>query len=87
MNHFLKGVITEEVEVIIEEVLTIFPTAGGGRHPVSHQLDIDGLLTEVPRLAGKDRMALAFHKNDLQIINFRKDVLKNMKTIAYLVSL
>jgi hypothetical protein len=89
MNHFLKTVITEEVEVIMEEVLTIFPTPGpgGGRHLVIHQLDIEGLLTEVRRITGKDRKALAFNKNDLQVIFLREDILKTMNTMAYWVLL
>jgi hypothetical protein len=66
MNNFLKKVIKEGVEVIMEEV------------------NLDKVVSE---LTGEDWTALAFKKNDLQIIDNREDVLKTMKTMAYWVSL
>jgi hypothetical protein len=48
---------------------------------------IEGLLTEVHRLTGKDQKALAFNKNDLQVIFLRKDVLKTINTMAFRASL
>ncbi len=82
MNHFLKGVITEEVLTILRS-----PGPGRGRHLMSHQMYIEGLLTEVHRLTGKDQKALAFNKNDLQVIFLRKDVLKTINTMAFRASL
>jgi hypothetical protein len=73
MNHFLKTVLKEEevVEVIMEKI----------------HLEIERLLPEVQHLTGKDWKAFTYNKNDLQVINNRKDVLKSTKTMAYWVSL